>query len=247
MMQPLLAGRVALITGAARGIGKGIAETFAREGAQVILTGRHADTLEAAAAGIRARGGAADYLVADVSQEDQIQAMTDTAISRFGRIDILVNNAGITREMPFLDMPVAVFDEIMNTNMRGLMLVTRAVLPHMLRQKYGRIVNIGSGAGQRGMPGNTAYSTSKAAVVCFTQALGDEIRRMEPNIRINVICTGPVDTEMFRESACRDFLIQGGNDILSVETLANSALYLASDMSEGINSQILATRGSNRW
>ena len=247
MMQPLLAGRVALITGAARGIGKGIAETFAREGAQVILTGRHADTLEAAAAGIRARGGAADYLVADVSQEDQIQAMTDTAISRFGRIDILVNNAGITREMPFLDMPVAVFDEIMNTNMRGLMLVTRAVLPHMLRQKYGRIVNIGSGAGQRGMPGNTAYSTSKAAVVCFTQALGDEIRRMEPNIRINVICTGPVDTEMFRESACRDFLIQGGNDILSVETLANSALYLASDMSDGVNSQILATRGSNRW
>ena len=246
-MQPLLKNRVALVTGAARGIGKGIAKKFAEEGAYVILVGRHADTLEIATEEIRTAGGAAEYLVADVSREDQVATMTGQAISHCGRIDILVNNAGITKEVPFLEMPVEVFDEIMNTNMRGLMLVTRSVLPHMIRQKYGRIINIGSGAGQRGVPGNAAYSTSKAAVICFTQALGDEIYAMEPNIRINVICTGPVDTEMFQQSACRDFLLRNGADILSVDTLANSALYLASDMSAGVNSQILVTRGFNRW
>ena len=246
-MEALLNNKIALITGAARGIGKGIAVKFAQEGATVVLVGRKLPALEEVASEIRAAGGTAACLTADVTSFSQIQSMVDAAIQQFGRIDILVNNAGISREMPFLEMPIETFDEIMTSNMRSVMLVTKAVLPHMLEQKYGRIVNIGSGAALRGLPGSAAYSASKAAVVCFTQALGDEIRKVEQNIRINAICPGPVDTEMFQKSERREFILQAGGDLFSTETLADGALFLASEMSKGVNSQVLVMRGFNRW
>lgn len=246
-MEKLLEERAALITGASRGIGKGIALKFASEGAHVLLVGRKLAALEETAEEIRTKGGKADCLVADVTKADQVQQMVDQAVALCGRIDILVNNAGISKEMPFLEMPVEVFDEIMVTNLRSVMLVTRAVLPHMLKQKYGRIINIGSGAALRGLPGSVAYSSSKAAVVCFTQALGDEIRKIEQNVRINAICPGPVDTEMFQKSERREFILQAGGDVFSTETLGDGALFLASEMSKGMNSQVLVMRGFNRW
>ena len=144
-------------------------------------------------------------------------------------------------------MPVSVFDEIMTTNMRSVMLVTKAILPHMVEQKGGSIINIGSGAALRGLPGSVAYSASKAAVVCFTQALGDEVRKVERNIRINAICPGPVDTELFQKSERRDFILAAGGDVFSTETMGDAALFLASDMSKGMNSQVLVLRGFNRW
>jgi len=131
--------------------------------------------------------------------------------------------------------------------MRSVMLMTKAVLPYMVEQKEGNIINIGSGAALRGLPGSVAYSASKAAVVCFTQALGDEIRRLESGIRVNAICPGPVDTEMFKKSERREFILQSGGDVFSTETVANGALFLASSMSGGMNSQILILRGINRW
>lgn len=246
-MDMLLKDRVALITGAARGIGKGIALKFAQEGARVLLVGRKLPGLEDVAREIREAGGQADCLVADVAREDQVADMARQAIELCGRVDILVNNAGISKEMPFLEMPIEVFDEIMTTNMRSVMLVTRAILPHMLEQKYGRIINIGSGAALRGLPGSAAYSASKAAVVCFTQALGDEIRKIERNVRINAICPGPVDTELFQKSERREFILQAGGDVFSTETLGDAALFLASEMSKGVNSQVLVMRGFNRW
>lgn len=246
-MEALLNGKIALITGAARGIGKGIAVKFAQQGALVLLVGRKLPALEEAAGEIRAEGGRADCFTADVAKDEQVRAMVDAVIAKYGRIDILVNNAGISKEMPFLDMPIEVFDEIMTTNMRSVMLVTKAVLPHMVEQKGGSIINIGSGAALRGLPGSTAYSASKAAVVCFTQALGDEIRKVERNIRINAICPGPVDTELFQKSERREFILQAGGDVFSTETLADGALYLASEMSKGMNSQVLVLRGFNRW
>ena len=246
-MEGLLQGRVALITGAGRGIGKGIALKFAQQGATVLLVGRKLSALRQVAGEIEAAGGKAGCLSADVSDAAQVEAMAGEALAQYGRVDILVNNAGISKEMPFLEMPVEVFDEIMATNMRSVMLVTRALLPQMIRQKYGRIVNIGSGAALRGLPGSAAYSASKAAVVCFTQALGDEIRGVEKNIRINAICPGPVDTELFQKSERRDFILSAGGDVFSTETLADGALYLASEMSRGMNSQVLVLRGFNRW
>lgn len=246
-MDRLLEGKRALITGAAQGIGKGIAETFAKQGAVVLLAGRRLSTLEEAACEIRKSGGRAECFAADVSKEEDVCRLVNDVTARHGGVDILVNNVGISKEMPLLEMPVQVFDEIMNTNMRSVMLMTKAVLPYMVEQKEGNIINIGSGAALRGLPGSVAYSASKAAVVCFTQALGDEIRRLESGIRVNAICPGPVDTEMFKKSERREFILQSGGDVFSTETVANGALFLASSMSGGMNSQILVLRGINRW
>lgn len=246
-MEAMLKDKIALITGASRGIGKGIALKFAQQGATILLVGRKMPDLEAAAEEIRALGGKADCFTADVAKEDDVTHLVDQVMAKYGRVDILVNNAGISKEMPLMEMPVSVFDEIMTTNMRSVMLVTKAILPHMVEQKGGSIINIGSGAALRGLPGSVAYSASKAAVVCFTQALGDEVRKVERNIRINAICPGPVDTELFQKSERRDFILAAGGDVFSTETLGDAALFLASDMSKGMNSQVLVLRGFNRW
>ncbi len=246
-MEAMLKDKIALITGASRGIGKGIALKFAQQGAAILLVGRKMPGLEAAAEEIRALGGKADCFTADVAKEDDVTHLVDQVMAKYGRVDILVNNAGISKEMPLMEMPVSVFDEIMTTNMRSVMLVTKAILPHMVEQKGGSIINIGSGAALRGLPGSVAYSASKAAVVCFTQALGDEVRKVERNIRINAICPGPVDTELFQKSERRDFILAAGGDVFSTETMGDAALFLASDMSKGMNSQVLVLRGFNRW
>lgn len=246
-MEAMLQGRVAFITGAARGIGKGIALKYAQHGASIVLVGRNEKALEEAAQEVRNQGGEAYCVTADVTKNDQVLAAVEKAIAHFGKIDILVNNAGISKEMPLMEMPIEVFDEIMTTNMRSVMLVTKAILPHMVEKGYGRIINIGSGAALRGLPGSVAYSASKAAVVCFTQALGDEIRKVNQNIRINAICPGPVDTELFQKSERREFILQAGGDVFSTETVADGALFLASEMSKGVNSQVLVMRGFNRW
>lgn len=246
-MEKLLQDKIALITGGSRGIGKGIARQYAAHGAAVIITGRNEETLKETTAQIVSGGGNADWITADVTCPEQIDSMVREVLQKYGRIDILVNNAGISREMPLLEMPVEVFDEIMTANMRSVMLVTKAVLPHMVSQKFGRIVNIGSGAALRGLPGSTAYSASKAAVVAFTQSLGDEIRKIERNIRINAICPGPVDTEMFQKSERREFILAAGGDVTSVDEMGYAAVYLASDLSGVMNSQVLTLRGFNRW
>lgn len=246
-MEAMLQGRVAFITGAARGIGKGIALKYAQHGASIVLVGRNEKALEETAKEIQDQGGETYCVTADVTNNDQVLTAVEKAIAHFGKIDILVNNAGISKEMPLMEMPIEVFDEIMTTNMRSVMLVTKAILPHMVENGYGRIINIGSGAALRGLPGSVAYSASKAAVVCFTQALGDEIRKVNQNVRINAICPGPVDTELFQKSERREFILQAGGDVFSTETVADGALFLASEMSKGVNSQVLVMRGFNRW
>ena len=246
-MEQLLKDKIALVTGAGRGIGKGIALQYAQNGAKVYLSGRREEPLLELKREIKKAGGLAEVVLFDVTKQEEILAGVDSILKREGRIDILVNNAGISREMPFLEMPVETFDEIMTGNMRSVMLVTRAVLPHMIEKKYGRIVNIGSGAALRGLPGSCAYSASKAAVIAFTQALGDEIRKVEKNIRINAICPGPVDTEMFQKSERREFILAAGGDVTSVEEMGYAAVYLASDLSGVMNSQVLVLRGFNRW
>lgn len=244
-MEKLLQDKIAVITGAARGIGKGIALKFAEEGAVAVLVGRRLSALQEAQSEILSAGGRAFCVTADVTVDSQVTNLADAVLKEYGRIDILVNNAGISKEMPLLEMPVEVFDEILTANLRSVMLVTKAFLPAMARQKSGNIINIGSGAALRGLPGSTAYSASKAGVVCLTQALGDEVRPL--GIRVNVICPGPVDTELFQKSAKREYILKAGGDVFSTETVANGALFLASRLSEGMNSQILTLRGFNRW
>lgn len=241
----LLKGKTALITGAGSGIGKAIALKMTEEGAEVILAGRKEVSLQNVQEQIVQKGGRAGYFLCDVRKLDEITEMTEKIMKQYGKIDILVNNAGISKEMPFLDMPVEVFDEICETNLRSVMLMMKAVLPYMKEQKSGNVVNIGSGAAIRGLPGSAAYSVSKAGVICLTQAVGDEVRPF--GIRINAICPGPVDTELFQKSERRNYILSAGGDLFKPETVANGVAFLASDLSEGMNSQVLIMRGFNRW
>lgn len=241
----LLKEKIAIVTGAGTGLGKAIACRLAQEGALVILTGRTDRTLQMTQELIEKNGGTACRYIADISNDDEVNALVNKILSRFGHVDILVNNAGISKEYSLMDMPVSVWDEIYSINLRSVMLLTKALLPSMAERRSGNIVNIGSGAALRGLPGSIAYSVSKAGVVCFTQTLGDEVRKY--GIRVNVLCPGPVDTEMFRKSEAREFILKAGGDIFSPETIANGVLFLASDLSEGMSSQTLTMRGFNRW
>lgn len=241
----LLKEKIAIVTGAGTGLGKAIARRLASEGAFLILVGRTEKTLKETQRCIEAEGGAADCYTADVSNDSEVNELAEKILSRFGRVDILVNNAGISKEYELLDMPISVWDEIYNINLRSVMLLTKALLPSMVERHSGNIVNIGSGAALRGLPGSIAYSVSKAGVVCFTQTLGDEVRKH--GIRVNVLCPGPVDTEMFKKSEAREFILKAGGDVFSPETIANGILFLASDLSEGMSSQTLTMRGFNRW
>ncbi|MDO4273848.1 MAG: SDR family oxidoreductase [Eubacteriales bacterium] len=241
----LLEGKTAIVTGANRGLGKAVSRKLAQEGAKVIMAGRKKDDLDKAAAELRGEGLSAEPFVADVTKESDVSALAGYAAEKYGKIDILVNNAGISKEIKLAEISMETWDEIIEVNLRSVVLMTKAVLPYMTEKKSGNIVNIGSGAALRGLPGSCAYSASKAAVVCLTQALGDEVR--EHNIRCNVVCPGPVDTELFQKSERREFILAAGGDVFEPETVANGVLYLASDMSKGVSSQVLTIRGFNRW
>ncbi len=241
----LLENKITIVTGAGTGLGQAIACRLAGEGASVILVGRTDRTLQDTQERIEKSGGTACRYTADVSNDNEVTELVNKILSRFGHVDILVNNAGISKEYTLLDMPISVWDEIYNINLRSVMLLTKALLPSMVERRSGNIVNIGSGAALRGLPGSIPYSVSKAGVVCFTQTLGDEVRKY--GIRTNVLCPGPVDTEMFKKSEAREFILKAGGDVFSPETIANGVLFLASDMSEGMSSQTLTMRGFNRW
>lgn len=241
----LLKNKCALITGSGRGIGKAIALRFAREGAAVALTGRREQPLREAAEEIAALGGKAFAFPCDLGDEAQVRELCRRAEEAAGPVDILVNNAGISREMPFVDMPLSLWEEMMRANLYSAVLVTQGVLPAMIRRKSGAVIHIASGSGLRGLPGSTAYSASKAALIAFGQALGDETR--PHGLRVNVLCPGPVDTEMLRQSALREYLTQSGVKLFDPEEIASAAVFLASDFSGKMNSQVLVMRDGNRW
>lgn len=241
----LLEKKTAIVTGANRGLGKAISRKLAEEGAHVIMAGRNEEALEKAVEELKKEGLSAEGFRTDVTKEKEVAALAEFAVEKYGKIDILVNNAGISKEIKLAEISMETWDEIMEVNLRSVVLMTKAVLPYMIEKKDGNIVNIGSGAAIRGLPGSCAYSASKAAVVCLTQALGDEVR--EYNIRCNVVCPGPIDTELFQKSERREFILAAGGDVFEPETVANGVLYLASSLSKGMSSQILTMRGFNRW
>lgn len=241
----VLEGKVAIITGANRGLGKAIAKKFASEGAMTVLVGRKEPELVAARDEILAAGGKADYRIANLTDPTQVQEMVDSVVKQHETIDILVNNAGISKEIKLMEMPLETWHEIINVNLNSVAIVTKAVLPVMAEHKSGNIVNISSAAALRGLPGSCAYAASKAGVLCLSQALGDELRPL--GIRVNAICPGPIDTELFRKSERREFILAAGGDVFEPETIANGALFLASDLSKGVSSQVLTMRGFNRW
>src|ERR1700722_8132094 len=190
-----LTGRIALITGAASGIGRGIANAFAREGASIVVADRVPEARAAAVlAEIRAHGREALFVQTDVSSESSVSAMAEAALSRFGRVDVLVNNAGIVTESLLENLPVEDWDRVINTNLRGTFLCTRALIGQMLARGDGRIINIASQLAQIGGRSMAHYSASKAGVIGLTKSLAREVSAR--GVLVNAIAPGPIDTPM---------------------------------------------------
>lgn len=189
-------GHVALVTGAARGIGASISAVLAAEGCRVVLCDRDLDAAQSTAAELRAAGHDAIALQADVSQRDSVRKMVDATIAHHGTVHILVNNAGFSRDRPILEMTDEDWDVIMDVCLKGVFLCSQAVLPTMLAQRYGRVINIASRAHLGGEPLKTAYSAAKGGVVSFTKALSVEVGK--GGVNVNAVAPGFTSTERLR-------------------------------------------------
>jgi len=190
-----LSGQVAIVTGAGRGIGHAIAAALAREGATVVLAARTRQQLAQTAAAIRESGGTALAIPTDVTQDAAVEAMVEQAIAELGRLDILVTAAGVASFGPVAGTKPGDWDGMLAVNLRAVMVTCRAVLPMMIRQRRGTIINVASVAAQRAIPGAAAYTATKAAVVGFSRVLAEELRAEK--VRVGVLVPGAVDTPLW--------------------------------------------------
>lgn len=191
-----LGGRVALVTGGNRGIGRGIAERLAGDGARVVLTARSADAAEAAAAEIRAAGGDARGVALDVTDPEDLAETVKALVVDCGTISVLVNNAGITRDALLMRLKPQDWDAVLETNLTGVYRMCRIVVPTMVRARYGRIVNITSVVAALGNPGQANYTAAKAGCEGFSRSLARELASR--NITVNCVSPGFIDTDMTR-------------------------------------------------
>ena len=187
-------GRVALVTGASQGIGRACALALAEGGAAVALAARNEEKLAQVAKDIEAKGGQAAAFRMDVSHEDEVKAAIKAALERFGRIDILVNNAGMTKDALLLRMKRTDWESVIQTNLSGAFFCTQAAIGAMLKQRWGRIINISSVFGQTGQAGQANYSASKAGLIGFTMAMAREVASR--NITVNAVAPGYIETAM---------------------------------------------------
>jgi 3-oxoacyl-[acyl-carrier protein] reductase len=195
-MSGRLAGKKALVTGGARGIGAAIATAFAREGADVAVLDLKIEAAQARASELAGLGVKTFAASADVSDEAEVEAAVKKVEQALGRIDILVNNAGIDTTSVVAEMSTAMWDQMMAVNLRSVFLCTRAVLKPMIARKFGRIINIASQLGHKGAPEMAHYSAAKAGVIGFTRSLAYEVAR--DGVTVNAICPGPIETELFK-------------------------------------------------
>ncbi|HET9663372.1 MAG TPA: SDR family NAD(P)-dependent oxidoreductase [Burkholderiales bacterium] len=242
-----LKGKVALVTGAAAGIGRGVAETFGREGARVAIADR--DTLKAreTEARIRSAGGEAAAFEVDVASGASVSRMVAEVASRYERLDILVNNAGIRYVKPFLEYSEEEWRKTLDVNLTGLFLCCRAAVPLMLKNGKGKIVNVASVAGEYGRPHRIAYCASKGGAIAFTKALAVDMSGK--NICVNALAPALIDTPLNAEYATDDALAPvWGKELLvrrwgRIEDVAAAALYLASDDSDFVTGAVLPVDG----
>jgi len=242
----LLANRVAVVTGASGGLGRAIALALAAEGAAVIVHyGKNAAAADEVVAAIRAGGGQAISHQADVSAAEAADALIKAAVDAFGRVDILVNNAAINRDNLLLRMKVEEWDAVLATNLRGAFNCTRAVARPMLKQRYGRIINIGSAAGILGNAGQANYSAAKAGLIGFTKAVARELASR--SITCNVVAPGAIDAGMLDELSeeQRTALLNQVplGRLGKPDDVAGAVVFLASDRAEYITGQTLAVDG----
>ncbi|MEO6972853.1 MAG: 3-oxoacyl-ACP reductase FabG [Rhodoferax sp.] len=241
-----LNGRVAIVTGSARGIGRAAVAALAQEGVKVVVTDIDSAAMEATCAALRQDGHSVLGVTADVCDAEQVQNLVDQTVKTFGKVDILVNNAGFTRDKYLVKMPVSDWDAVINTVLKGAYLCTKAALPTMMAQKWGRVINISSRA-HYGNPGQTNYSTAKAGLIGFSRALALEQGKF--NITSNAIAPGFIETELVRALPTYERLKEAAlarNSVPYVgtpEDVAGAILYLASEHGRYITGELLHVSG----
>jgi 3-oxoacyl-[acyl-carrier protein] reductase len=241
-----LQDRVAVVTGGSRGIGRAVALELARRGAKVVVNyNKSPEAAEAVVNEIKAAGGNAAAFQADVSTSAAAQSLIKFAIDTFGDLHILVNNAGITKDMLIMLMSEEDWDAVLDTNLKSTFNCSKAAVKHMMRKRYGRIINIASVAGQMGNPGQTNYSASKAGQIGFTKALAREVASR--SITVNAVAPGFVDTEILSSMAPET--LEAALKLVPLarkaqpEEIAYAVAFLASDQAAFITGQVLGVDG----
>jgi 3-oxoacyl-[acyl-carrier protein] reductase len=241
-----LDGRVAIVTGASRGIGRAVALELARRGARLVVNyNRSPEAAAEVVAAVQGGGGQALAVQADVTEFKQAEALIKAAVDTYGQLDILVNNAGTTRDMVIMLMPEEDWDEVLRTNLKSAFNCSKAAVKVMMRKRYGRIINMTSVAGLAGNAGQTNYSASKAGLVGLTKALAREVGQR--NITVNAVAPGFVPTDLTRDLP--EELRQASLKAIplgrwgSVEEVAYAAAFLASDEAAYITGHVLTVDG----
>ncbi len=240
-----LSGHVAFVTGASQGIGRACAVKLAARGATVAVAARNQEKLNELVREIETIGGKGATFPLDVTDEEQIKSAIKSAIAQFEKIDILVNNAGVTRDQLIMRMKRADWDAVLQTNLTSAYLCTQAVSSSMLKQRWGRIINIASVFGQMGQAGQANYSASKAGLIGFTMAVARELGSR--NITCNAIAPGFIETAMtevlgeeFKQNAAKQIPL---GRVGTVEDVANAVAFLASDEASYITGHVLNVNG----
>jgi 3-oxoacyl-[acyl-carrier protein] reductase len=240
-----LEGRVALVTGASQGIGHACALALARHGAHVAVAARNREKLDALVGEITHAGGKASAFVIDVGEEEKVKAGIKSALGQFGKIDILINNAGITRDQLVMRMKRPDWDSVLNTNLTSAYLCIQQVIPSMLKQRWGRIINITSVFGQMGQAGQANYAASKAGLIGLTMAMARELASR--NITCNAVAPGFIETNMtaalseeFRQTAVKSIPL---GRVGSPEDVASAVSFLASEEASYITGHVLNVNG----
>jgi 3-oxoacyl-[acyl-carrier protein] reductase len=249
-----LKNKIAIVTGASRGIGKAIAIAFAKEGADVVVVSRSLPEVEETAAQARALGRRALALKVDVSSRKDVTRMVGSAIEEFGKIDILVNNAGIQGPIaPIIEADIEQWIQTVNINLIGTFLCAKAVMPFMLKRRQGKIINLSGGGATSPRPYFSAYAASKAAVVRLTETLAEEVKGF--NIQVNAIAPGAVNTRMLEQvlaagkAAGEEALAEAKRQLETggtpPETAAALAVFLASNESDGLTGRLISAVWDN--
>jgi 3-oxoacyl-[acyl-carrier protein] reductase len=241
----MLSDKVAIVTGASRGIGRAIALALASQGAKVVASARNAEALAELTAVIKSQGGDALAVVGDVAVEDDANNLVKQAVDAYGQVDVFVNNAGITRDGLLLRMKNADWDAVLDTNLKGAFLCTRAVAKVMSKQRSGRIINISSVVGEMGNAGQANYCASKAGLLGLTKSVARELARR--NVTVNAITPGFITTEMTEDMTEKAQETMTEQIPLgrpgSAEDVANAVIFLASEQSAYITGQVLGVNG----
>ena len=237
-----LENRTAIVTGASQGIGRAIALAFGGEGANVVATARTTEAIEAVVAQVGEMGSHGLAVTADLGVEADVQRIADETLTRFGRVDILVNNAAIIHPpIDLVDLDADLWRKVIDVNLTAAALLTKAVLPSMIENRFGKIINISSIGGRKGGKGRSAYRVTKAALISLTESVAAEVKGH--GIDVNCICPGGVDTEGFREA----FGSRGREEnpkLMRPEEIAELAVFLVSDESSAVTGAAIDAFGT---